>query len=61
MVAARPDVLNHNLETVPRLYPRVQPGKSYRRALGVLTQGWQAGLVTKTGLMLGLGETRGEV
>ncbi len=61
VVAARPDVLNHNLETVPRLYPRVQPGKSYRRALGVLTQGWQAGLVTKTGLMLGLGETRGEV
>jgi lipoic acid synthetase len=61
VLAARPDVLNHNVETVPRLYPRVQPGKSYRRALGVLTRGGQAGLVAKSGLMLGLGETRGEV
>ncbi len=61
VLAARPDVLNHNLETVPRLYPRVQPGKSYRRALGLLARARQAGRVTKSGMMLGLGETRGEV
>jgi lipoic acid synthetase len=61
VLAARPDVLNHNLETVSRLYPRVQPRKSYQRALGVLARARQAGLVTKSGLMLGLGETRGEV
>ena len=61
VLSARPDVLNHNLETVPRLYPEVQPRKSYRRALGLLTQAGRAGLATKSGLMLGLGETRGEV
>jgi len=61
VLAARPDVLNHNLETVPRLYPQVQPRKSYRRALGLLTQADRAGLVTKSGLLLGLGERRDEV
>jgi lipoic acid synthetase len=61
VLLARPDVFNHNLETVPRLYPQVQPRKSYRRALAVLDQAKRAGLVTKSGLMLGLGETRGEV
>jgi lipoic acid synthetase len=61
VLAARPDVLNHNLETVPRLYPQVQPRKSYRRALGLLTQARRAGLVTKSGLMLGLSEKRDEV
>jgi lipoic acid synthetase len=60
-LAARPDIFNHNMETVPRLYPLVQPRKSYRRALGVLAEAGRAGLVTKSGLMLGLGETRGEV
>jgi len=61
VLSARPDIFNHNLETVPRLYPQVQPRKSYRRALAVLTQARRAGLVTKSGLMLGLGETRGEI
>jgi lipoic acid synthetase len=61
VLSARPDVFNHNLETVARLYPWVQPRKSYSRALGVLTQARRAGLVTKSGLMLGLGEKRSEV
>ncbi len=61
VLAARPNVLNHNLETVPRLYPQVQPRKSYRRALGLLSQARWAGLATKSGLMLGLGERRDEV
>ncbi len=60
VVAARPDVLNHNVETVPRLYPTVQPRKDYRRTLGVLAYAHRAGLRTKSGLILGLGETRGE-
>lgn len=61
VLSARPDIFNHNLETVPRLYHQVQPRKSYQRALAVLAQARRAGLVTKSGLMLGLGETRGEV
>ncbi len=61
VLSARPDVFNHNLETVARLYPLVQPRKAYSRALGVLTQARRAGLVTKSGLMLGLGEQRSEV
>ncbi|MDA8195350.1 MAG: lipoyl synthase [Thermaerobacter sp.] len=58
---ARPDVLNHNLETVPRLYPAIQPRKNYRRTLGVLEYAKRLGLSTKSGIILGLGETRGEV
>jgi lipoic acid synthetase len=61
VVAARPDVLNHNVETVPQLYASVQPRADYRRSLGVLEWARRAGLTTKSGLMLGLGETRGEV
>lgn len=61
VIAARPDVFNHNIETVPRLYPLVQPRKDYRRALGVLAWAGRAGLTTKAGLILGMGETRGEV
>lgn len=61
VVDTRPDVLNHNIETVPRLYPLVQPRKDYRRALGVLDWAGRAGLTTKAGLMVGMGETRGEV
>ena len=61
VIAARPDVLNHNVETVPRLYRAVQPRKRYERVLGVLGYARRAGLRTKSGLMLGLGETRGEV
>jgi lipoic acid synthetase len=59
--AARPDVLNHNLETVARLQRRVRPSASYARSLAVLARAKAAGLVTKSGVMLGLGETEDEV
>lgn len=61
--AALPDVLNHNLETVPRLYKGVRPGADYHHSLRLL-QGFKArypGLVTKSGVMLGLGETDDEI
>jgi len=58
---ARPDILNHNLETVPRLYARVRPQAKYERSLGVLRYAKSHGMATKTGLMLGLGETVDEV
>ncbi len=59
---AGPDVFNHNLETVPRLYGRVRPGADYRRSLDVLGQAAAYGRAAlKSGLMLGLGETRDEV
>jgi len=58
---ARPDVLNHNVETVPRLYPRVRPEADYKRSLKVLRLAHQAGLLTKSGLIVGLGETTEEV
>jgi len=63
VVAAGPDVLNHNLETVARLYPRVRPQAGYRRSLELLERAGRldAALPTKSGLMLGLGETREEV
>lgn len=53
---ARPDVLNHNLETVPRLYPTVRPQARYGRSLELLRRAKDAGFRTKTGLMLGIGE-----
>ncbi|HEY3318480.1 MAG TPA: lipoyl synthase [Coriobacteriia bacterium] len=61
--AARPDVFNHNVETVPRLYPEVRPGAVYARSLGLLrrVKDTQPDLPTKSGLMLGLGETAEEV
>ncbi|MBI4519019.1 MAG: lipoyl synthase [Deltaproteobacteria bacterium] len=57
------DVLNHNLETVPRLYRRVRPGSHYQRSLALLQRAHERrpGLLTKTGLMLGLGEQRAEM
>ncbi len=61
VLSARPDILNHNLETVPRLYPRVRPQAKYPRSLGVLARARAAGLTTKTGIMAGLGETPDEV
>lgn len=61
VVDARPDVFGHNLETVRRLFPLVQPRAGYPRSLGLLAWARNAGLTTKSGLMLGLGETRGEV
>jgi lipoic acid synthetase len=59
--AARPDVLNHNLETVLRLQRAVRPSASYTRSLAVLARAKEAGLVTKSGVMLGMGETQDEV
>jgi len=63
VVEARPQVINHNIETVPRLYPEVRPEADYGRSLEVLFRVKQLdpGMVTKSGLMLGLGETREEV
>ncbi len=63
VVAAGPDVYNHNLETVPRLYRTVRPGAGYAHSLGLLARvkELQLELFTKSGLMLGLGETRAEV
>ncbi len=59
--AARPDVLNHNLETVARLQRAVRPSAGYARSLAVLGRAGAAGLVTKSGLILGMGETDDEV
>jgi lipoic acid synthetase len=59
--AARPDVLNHNLETVARLQRAVRPSAGYARSLSVLARAKDAGLVTKSGLILGMGETDDEV
>jgi len=57
----RPDILGHNLETVPRLYRLVRPQAKYRRSLRLLQLATQRGLTSKTGLMLGLGEEAHEV
>ncbi|GBG56822.1 lipoyl synthase [Sporomusaceae bacterium FL31] len=58
----KPDVFNHNIETVPRIYPAVRPGADYLRSLNVLKQAGQRGdLAVKSGLMVGLGETGKEV
>ena len=59
--AARPDVLNHNIETVARLQRAVRPSAGYARSLAVLARASAAGLVTKSGLMVGLGEREDEV
>jgi lipoic acid synthetase len=58
---AKPDILNHNVETVPRLYRRVRPQASYRQSLEVLDRAKRKGFVTKTGMMLGIGERNDEV
>jgi len=58
---ARPDILNHNTETVPRLYRQVRPGARFERSLELLRRSKEAGLLTKSGIMLGLGEEWDEV
>ena len=58
---AQPDILNHNTETVPRLYKTVRPQAHYNRSLELLFRAKQKGFLTKSGLMLGLGETIEEV
>jgi len=59
--AESPDVLNHNIETVSELYSDVRPGANYRRSLDILKAGKKRGLITKSGLMVGLGESREEL
>jgi lipoic acid synthetase len=61
VLAARPDILNHNTETVPRLYRRVRPGARFERSLELLRRSRDAGLLTKSGIMLGLGEEWAEI
>ena len=58
---AQPDILNHNIETVPRLYRTVRPQAHYHRTLELLERAKQKGFTTKTGIMVGLGESSDEV
>ena len=58
---SRPEVLGHNLETVPRIFKRIRPAFTYERSLGVLSAARAAGLITKSNLILGMGETRAEI
>lgn len=61
VIDARPEILNHNTETVPRLYHKVRPGARFVRSLELLRRSKDAGLVTKSGIMVGLGEDWDEV
>ncbi|THV28426.1 lipoyl synthase [Glycomyces paridis] len=59
--SSRPEVLAHNVETVPRIFKRIRPAFRYERSLEVITKAREDGLVTKSNLILGMGETREEV
>jgi lipoic acid synthetase len=61
IVASRPDVLAHNVETVPRLYAQVRPVAKYQRSLDILRWAADAGMLTKSSIMLGLGEDEEEI
>jgi lipoyl synthase len=61
VLAAQPDILNHNIETVPRLFPLVRPQGKYSRSITLLEAASQKGAVSKSGVMVGLGETVDEV
>lgn len=61
VLSARPDIFNHNLETVPSLYPKVRPQADYLRSLEVLLWAKEYGVKTKSGIMVGLGERPEEV
>jgi lipoic acid synthetase len=63
VIEAGPDVFNHNLETVPRLYRRIRPGADYRHSLSLLAEArtLRPEVFTKSGIMVGLGETRDEI
>jgi lipoic acid synthetase len=61
VLGAGPDIFNHNLETVPRLYPVVRPRAVYSRSLDILKGASGAGVITKSGIMVGLGERKEEV
>ena len=58
---AKPEVFAHNVETVPRIFRRIRPAFSYELSLDVLTMGRNAGMITKSNLILGMGETREEI
>ena len=57
---SKPEVFAHNVETVPRIFKRIRPAFRYDRSLDVITQGRRLGMVTKSNLILGMGETREE-
>jgi lipoic acid synthetase len=57
----RPEVFAHNVETVPRIFKRIRPAFTYERSLNVISQARNFGLITKSNLILGLGESREEV
>ncbi len=59
--SSRPEVFAHNVETVPRLFKRIRPAFRYERSLGVITNARDAGLITKSNLILGMGEERAEI
>ena len=61
MFGTRPEVLAHNVETVPRIFKSIRPAFRYERSLDVLTAARDDGLVTKSNLILGMGETTEEV
>jgi lipoic acid synthetase len=61
VLAAKPDVFGHNLETVPSLYKKVRSRADYKRSLGILRKSHAVGLITKTAIMLGMGEASDEV
>jgi lipoyl synthase len=61
VIHAQPTIINHNLETVPRLYHVVRPQADYQQSLHIIRYAHQAGIITKSGLMLGLGEVPDEV
>ena len=58
---SRPEVFAHNLETVPRIFKSIRPAFNYERSLNVITQARDFGLITKSNLILGMGETRDEI
>ncbi len=61
VIATKPAVLGHNLETVPRLYSEVRPQADYQQSLRVLEYGHSKGMITKSGIMVGIGETNDEI
>ena len=61
VIAARPDICGHNLETVPRLYRRIRPQADFERSIGLLAYAGKKSILTKSGIMVGLGETEEEV
>jgi lipoic acid synthetase len=61
VIDARPDILNHNTETVPRLYSVVRPQAKYERSLELLRRAKEQGAFTKSGIMIGIGETDAEI